>query len=185
MCNTDTWKTEINLKLSDQEAIETNLELNDRCMDAISRLLREQFPNMEMIQSTLVVDNKDHCQHVGCQCDIVQIIHQKSRHHWIVSAVKDGEVCIYDSMQSASPLPQQTKTVLQNLYGDVIEYITTDVTQQTGIVDWFICHSICYCNWFRSSKLQARSAADEETSHSMRQVNLLYFQQQRKGNVNL
>ena len=25
--------------------------------------------------------------------------------------------------------------VLQNLYGEVVEYITTDVTQQTGVVD--------------------------------------------------
>ena len=65
----------------------------------------------------------------------MQIIHQKSRSHRIVSAVKDGEVYIYDSMQSTSPLPSQTKPLLQNLYGDVVKYITTDITQQTGVVD--------------------------------------------------
>ena len=131
----ENWIVGMNLKTSDREAMETNCELNDRCMDAVSYLLRQQFPAMKGLQSTLIVDRKEHCEHIGRLSDSVQIIHQKCRNHWIASAVKDGEVYIYDSLQSPTPLPSQTKTVLQNLYGDMTEYITTDVTQQSGSVD--------------------------------------------------
>ena len=51
-------------------------------------------------------------------------------------AVKQQEVCIYDSMQpSNGQLPIDTKAILKNLYGDLQEFITSDVTQQTGTLD--------------------------------------------------
>ena len=132
---TDVWIQSLNLKPSDRITI-LHDELNDRCIDAVSNLLKRQFPNMKGLQSTLVLHNTEHCEHVGLDCDSVQVIHQSSRNHWIACAVKQQEVYIYDSMQpSNGQLPIDTKSILKNLYGDLQEFITSDVTQQTGTLD--------------------------------------------------
>ena len=64
----------------------------------------------------------------------VQIIRQKSHNHWIASAVKNGEVCIYGSVQSSTSLPPQKKKQCF-IISMVTGYITTDVTQKSGSVD--------------------------------------------------
>ena len=104
-------------------------------MYAVSQLLKNQFPHLKGLQSILLINTPEHCDFVGLHCNSVQIIHQESRHHWIACAVKDREIFVYDSLQSKRQLPNDTKQVLQNLYGDVKNFITTDVTQQTGVVD--------------------------------------------------
>ena len=50
--------------------------------------------------------------------------------------MKQQEVYIDDSMQpTTGQLPMDKKTILENLYGDLQEFITSDVTQQTFILD--------------------------------------------------
>ena len=61
---------------------------------------------------------------------------------------------MYDNMQShESILPVDTKKVIQNLYGDVKNYVITDVAQQTGSIDCglyaiayltFLCHGLIH-----------------------------------------
>ena len=131
----DIWSDSLNIKMSDRSLVEEGLELNDRAMDAVSQLLKNQFPHLKGLQLTLVIKTPEHCDFVGLHCNSVQINHQESRHHLIACAVKDSEIFIYDSLQPERQLPSDTKQVLQNLYGNVKNFITTDVTQQTGGVD--------------------------------------------------
>ena len=148
--DSDVWISELNLKFADKDIIENNQELNDRCMDAVSVLLKRKFTEIKGLQSTLVVGNKDHCEFIGTESDSVQLIHQISRQHWVSCALQDGELYMYDSMQPhESVLPVDTKKVIQNLYGDVKKYVITDVAQQTGSIDCglyafayltFLCH---------------------------------------------
>ena len=103
-------------------------------MDAASELLKKQFPEMESLQSTVIIQSPEHCKNTDVPS--VQLIHQESRHHWIGSAVIDGELHIFDSIQSkTSGLISETVNVLKNIYGNIVEYITTDVTQQSGVTD--------------------------------------------------
>ena len=50
----------------------------------------------------------------------VQLIHQESRHHWIDSAVIDGEQHIFVSIQSKSGLISEIVNVLKNIYGNIM-----------------------------------------------------------------
>ena len=76
------------------------------CMDVVSLDFSDiSFLHDESVTVYTTNNNKDHYQHVGSHCDCVQIPppppkkkkkkKRKSIHHWIVSAVKVGEVYIY------------------------------------------------------------------------------------------
>ena len=105
-------------------------------MDATSEFLKRQFPEMEGLQSTVITQSPEHCKNIATDVPSVQLIHQESRHHWIGSAVIDGELHIFGSIQSkTSDLISETVSVLKNIYGNIVEYITTDVTQQSGVTD--------------------------------------------------
>ena len=67
----DMWVPELNLKIVDRKSIENNDYLNDRCMNAVSDLLRKQFPEMKGLQSTVVISSKEHCQSIEMHSDSV------------------------------------------------------------------------------------------------------------------
>ena len=95
---TDVWIQNLNLKLSDGITILYD-ELNDGCINAVSNLLKKQFPNKKgHLQPTLVLHNTEHCEHIGLNYGSVQVIYQSSRKHGIACAVKQQEVYICDSM---------------------------------------------------------------------------------------
>ena len=101
----------------------------------------------------------------------MQFIHQKGRHHWISCQITDQEVYIYDSLQpklSSDQLCTETKELLHNMYGtDLKEYITTDVTQQTGTVD---------CGLFAIANLTA-------ICHGERPENFRFHQKQMRQHL--
>jgi hypothetical protein len=93
------WITQLHLKESDRDILEENKELNDRLMDAASVLLKRKFPEVQGLQSTLLIGNSQHCMQFGNRIDSMQLIHQGIRRHWIASYMNDSQLYIYDSMQ--------------------------------------------------------------------------------------
>ena len=92
-----------------------------------------------------MLKSPDHCRSVTTSVPSVQLIHQESRHHWIGSAILDGELYVFDSLQSKKTgLADETVSVLRNIYGELNEYITTDVTQQTGVTDCGLITAVCH-----------------------------------------
>ena len=57
----DIWSDSLNLKMSDRSLVEEGLELNDKIMDAVSQLLKNQFPHLKGLQSTLRINTPEHC----------------------------------------------------------------------------------------------------------------------------
>lgn len=158
------WIKDLNLKTADKDSILNNDELNDRCMDAASTLLSKQFPSVRGLQSTLLTGSKEHCIHMGIEEDSFQLLHQSSRHHWMATAVIDGQLYMYDSipLPIGLKLPQEIRTSLSNLYGDhLTSYLAPDNTQQKGSVDcglFAIAFLTALCHGQRPEKLRIQQA---------------------------
>ena len=130
-------------------------------MTAASTLLKKQFPNINGMQSTLYITNQNKCITIGKEINSVQIVHQKERQHWVALEVLDQELYMYDSIQPKQPsiqIPMSTKQILNNLYKSrLTEYITTDITQQSGSVDcglFAIANITAICHGQRPEKIR-------------------------------
>ena len=107
------WIRELNLYYTERDLINEQNELNDRCMDAASTLLRQKFPDAKGLQATVVIQSPEHCQSMGQDQDSVQIVHSNVRHHWIASAMREGQLYLYDSLQSTKKLDRDSTTSLK------------------------------------------------------------------------
>ena len=92
----------------------SNEKLSDLHINLAQQLLKQQFPQLNGLQCTLFQSKK----HVGKPLkDQLQVIHCRSRDHWIVTSTircKDGVVNIYNSVYST--LDEETKEVIANLF---------------------------------------------------------------------
>ena len=90
---------EVGLALCDIDSTVNGEKLSDLHISFAQRLLKQQFPWLDGLQSTLLQSNK----HVAVSKHIkdqLQVIHSR-RDHWVLASTvgsKDGEVYVYDSM---------------------------------------------------------------------------------------
>ena len=88
------------VKHVDIEYIIMGEELNDTEINLAQQLLKTQFPNLNGLKSTLLQEKKIVLTENSVR-NKVQIIHCKSRHHWVVASTvhcNTGEVKVYDSL---------------------------------------------------------------------------------------
>ena len=86
-------------KYIDTERIIMDEELSDLEINFAQQLLKEQFPKLNGLVPTLYQDKKIKLTEASVR-NKIQIIHCKSRHHWVVASTVDcclGEVKVYDS----------------------------------------------------------------------------------------
>ena len=126
------------VKLIDTEPIIMGKELSDVEINLAQELLKNQFPDFNGLQSTLLQEKKTLLTEKSVR-NKVQIIHCKGRHHWaVVSTVccHLGEVKVYDSLFTYCD--KETEKVIFNLF----QWNSTKVTvkfarcqKQVGGVD--------------------------------------------------
>ena len=78
------------------------------------QLLKEQFPRLNGLQCTLLQSKKHMDKPLQ---DQLQVIHCRTRDHWIVASTiarTDGKICVYDSAYSS--LDKETNEVITNLF---------------------------------------------------------------------
>ena len=91
-------------------------ELSDTEINLAQQLLKTQFPNLNGLQSTLFQEKKMVLTEKSVR-NKVQIIHCKSRHHWVVASTvycNTGEVKVYDSLFTYSD--KEMEKVIFNLF---------------------------------------------------------------------
>ena len=107
-------------KLSDAdvERIIMGEELTDVHINTAQHLLKEQFPNLNGLQCTLLQVKEASKIDTKATNKILQIVHRLVRHHWVVATTignKKNEILIFDSI--FRNIDSQTTQVLGNLFG--------------------------------------------------------------------
>ena len=104
------------VKHVDIEHIIMGEELNDTEINLAQQLLKTQFSNLNGLQSTLLQEKKMVLTENSVR-NKVQIIHCKSRHHWVVASTvhcNTGEVKVCDSLFTYSD--KEMEKVICNLF---------------------------------------------------------------------
>ena len=96
---------------AEAEGVIIGEKLSDIHINFAQQLLKQQFPQLNGLKSTLLQSKENTGEFLPAQ------IHCHSRDHWIVAstnACKDGDVCVYDSVFST--LDKETNEVVANLF---------------------------------------------------------------------
>ena len=94
----DYWIKRLALKFKHKNLIQdSNGELDYTIIDAALKLLKEQFPNINGLESPLLQSNSKGS--VNLRPPIVQIHHDENRQHWIVSSAICGKLEICDFLR--------------------------------------------------------------------------------------
>ena len=99
---------------AEAEGVIIGEKLSDVHINFAQQLLKQQFPQLNGLKSTLLQSKENTGEFLPAQ---IQIIHCRSCDHWIVAstnACKDGDVCVYDSVFST--LDKETNEVVANLF---------------------------------------------------------------------
>ena len=121
------------LSLNDKEILQKGDELSDKHIQFAQKLIKEQFPKINGLCSTLLQD-----RYYSFPQNSVQIIHCVQRHHWI-AASNIGCLCnsvnVYDSL--FSDLDNATCRLINNMFGtnDTCEISMKKVQVQVGVKD--------------------------------------------------
>ena len=110
-----------------------DFKLNDLVINAAQMILKEQFPELMGLQSTLLL-KKPQPRFQGNK-PYVQIIFDRED-HWIVASTlfaKSGQVKLYDSVFTT--IDKGTKAVISNLYGPEILPRLVNISKQEGGTD--------------------------------------------------
>ena len=110
-----------------------DFKLNDLVINAAQMMLKEQFPELMGLQSTLLL-KKPQPRFQGNK-PYVQIIFDRED-HWIVASTlfaKSGQVKLYDSVFTT--IDKGTKAVISNLYGPEILPRLVNISKQEGGTD--------------------------------------------------
>lgn len=118
------------LEIEDKTILLQGNYLNDRHINYAQALLKEQFPKLKGLHSTLQIvalpDNND----------AIQIIHCKERHHWMVAStiLSKEKVYIYDSFFTS--LDESSEKAVKSYFGqDISLEIAEDCPKQHNAVD--------------------------------------------------
>ncbi len=108
-------------QINEQLAIEilTGAKLTDQHMTFATTLLKQQFPEVDGLQSTLLsqinafrpVGRSDH--------NSIQL-HHTGQFHWVMSASVSGKIYLYDSKFSGGPLSSSLQVQLSLIYNTSI-----------------------------------------------------------------
>ena len=119
--------------MADKEHILAGGKLDDRHINVAQNLLKQQFSEVAVLQSTLLQAKPRK------QCDenskMIQIVHSRGD-HWIVAATMlstDDRVLVYDSLYRT--LDQPTENIILNLFPAATITELFQVNRQTGGLD--------------------------------------------------
>ena len=123
----------ITLQHGQKEVILNGSMLNDVIINAAQFLLKEQFPDILGLQSTLLLE-KPTARYEQDKV-YVQIIFDRSN-HWITASnafAKKGEILVYDSMYTK--IDKNTSAIMSNLFGQSTTARLVGSSKQTGGTD--------------------------------------------------
>ena len=128
---------------AEAEGVIIGEKLSDVHINFAQQLLKQQFPQLNGLKSTLLQSKENTGEFLPAQ---IQIIHFRSRDHWIVAstnACKDGDVCVYDSVFST--LDKETNEVVDNVS---FSFREGDKEPEAGWWHglWTVCHCHCHCS---------------------------------------
>ena len=103
------------LKLHDGEieGIIMGVELSDLYINMAQRTLKNQFPELNGLESSLFQDKERSLTNDNVK-NKLQIIHCKQHHHWIVASTVKREVIVIDSLFRL--IDEETKQIVINLF---------------------------------------------------------------------
>ena len=104
------------LSESEIENIIMGAELSDLHINLAQRVIKEQFPHINGLESTLL-QGKQHTLTEDMVKNKLQIIHCLQRHHWIAASTinnASGEVTVIDSIFKS--IDDETKSTISNLF---------------------------------------------------------------------
>ncbi len=111
-------------------------KLSDRHIHRAQCLIKQQFPKLKGLQSTLLQSNKRTCRRVSQTGEAqIQVIHTRGD-HWIVACsvgCADGEVNVYDSVYSK--VDGATQQVILNLFHPRTTIKVVNAQKQEGGAD--------------------------------------------------
>ena len=120
------------LNLNDKIILQRGDELSDKHILFAQKLIKEQYPLVGGLFSTLVQEKCYNLNH-----DSVQILHCLGRHHWIAASnvgCTENSVNVYDSL--FSDVDATTCTLIKNMFGgDECKISMKKVQKQVGIKD--------------------------------------------------
>lgn len=123
------------LNISDKDDIESGMRLSDKHINFSQVLLKEQFPNLHGLDSTLLVANKPAT--VPDKSNYLQIIHCMNNHWITISTIgiqaDSNTVNVYDSLYAAIDI--ETASLLQVLFGDDVQVRIKECPRQNGVDD--------------------------------------------------
>ena len=119
------------LSFSDKEILQKGDERSDKHIQFAQKLIKEQFPLINGLCSTLLQD-----RYYSFLKNSVQIIHCVQRHHWIAASnigCLGSSVNVYDSL--FNDLDDATDRLINNMFGtnDACEISMKKVQVQAGV----------------------------------------------------
>jgi hypothetical protein len=136
-CADGIWITELNLFNSDRQfVLDTSQLINDRIINAAQILLMKQYLTAEGLKNTIDVAAGKICLHSGTNTNMVQILHDSSKNHWITVTTKNcvsGHVSVMCSLQQ---LPSISCAQTLSTYAHIAESkMTLDVLKVSKQTD--------------------------------------------------
>ena len=105
-------KQQINEQLAKEILART--ELTDQHMTFAYTLLKQQYPELDGLQSTLL-SQVNNFHPVGSGCNSIQL-HHTGQFHWVTSVLISGKIHLYDSKFSGGPLSSSLQVQLPLTY---------------------------------------------------------------------
>lgn len=101
------------LLYSNRVTIETDKKLSDKHINLAQRMIKNQFPSVGGLKSTLLQTTKAKGQRTA---NSIQIVHCKKREHWVVVSTKwsrNNQVFVYDSVFTKLNPERSRSTILR------------------------------------------------------------------------
>jgi Ulp1 family protease len=118
----------LNLKFQHKQILQSCEYLDDTIIDAALMLLRKQSPEIQGLESPLVLAAAHGAQDL--RPPIIQIHHDSSRSHWITSSSIRGTVEVCDSLRKRNAISKTLKTQLRHTYAHLYEeQVSMDVRE--------------------------------------------------------
>ena len=113
------WLSHFGIQLLDSDRlILQSCQLSDNHIDFAQEILKQQFPSILGLQSTLLV-SAGCCSRVALKKKslFIQIVYSKSRKHWITVTTRgqDSSIIVYDSVFST--IEDDTKRMCEKWFG--------------------------------------------------------------------
>lgn len=130
------WLSQFGIQLLDGDrSILQSGQLSDNHIDFAQELLKQQFPSILGLQSTLLVSAGFCSSRVTLkkQSLFVQIVYSKSRKHWItvIARGQESSIIVYDSLFST--IEDDTKKLCEKWFGTRKMEVGTCARQEGGI----------------------------------------------------